>query len=62
MGGLRKYMPITYVTMVIGGLALCGIPPFAGFFSKESIIEAVHLSSIPGARLSPTSAWSPACS
>ena len=30
MGGLRKYMPITYVTMVIGGLALCGIPPFAG--------------------------------
>ena len=51
MGGLRKYMPITYVTMVIGGLALCGIPPFAGFFSKDSIIEAVHLSSDPGARL-----------
>jgi len=48
MGGLRKYMPITYVTMVIGGLALCGIPPFAGFFSKDSIIEAVHLSAIPG--------------
>jgi NADH-quinone oxidoreductase subunit L len=44
MGGLRKYMPITYVTMVIGGLALCGIPPFAGFFSKDSIIEAVHAS------------------
>ncbi len=44
MGGLRKYMPITYVTMLIGGLALCGIPPFAGFFSKDSIIEAVHLS------------------
>jgi NADH-quinone oxidoreductase subunit L len=34
MGGLRKYMPITYITMLIGGLALCGIPPFAGFFSK----------------------------
>jgi NADH-quinone oxidoreductase subunit L len=48
MGGLRKYMPITYVTMVIGGLALCGIPPFAGFFSKDSILEATHLSSIPG--------------
>jgi len=47
-GGLRKYMPITYITMVIGGLALCGIPPFAGFFSKDSIIEATHLSSIPG--------------
>ncbi len=48
MGGLRKYMPITYVTMVIGALALCGIPPFAGFFSKDSIIEATHLSTIPG--------------
>jgi NADH-quinone oxidoreductase subunit L len=48
MGGLRKYMPITYVTMVIGGLALCGIPPFAGFFSKDSIIEAVHESEVWG--------------
>ena len=36
MGGLRKYMPITYWTAVIGALALCGIPPFAGFFSKDS--------------------------
>jgi NADH-quinone oxidoreductase subunit L len=49
MGGLRKYMPITYVTMLIGALANAGLPPFAGFFSKDSILEAVHLSHIPGA-------------
>jgi NADH-quinone oxidoreductase subunit L len=49
MGGLRKYMPITYWTAVIGSLALCGIPPFAGFFSKDSLIEAVQLSTTPGA-------------
>jgi NADH-quinone oxidoreductase subunit L len=49
MGGLRKYMPITYWTAMAGALALCGIPPFAGFFSKDSLIEAVHLSTTPGA-------------
>jgi NADH-quinone oxidoreductase subunit L len=49
MGGLRKYMPITFWTAVVGSLALCGIPPFAGFFSKDSLIEAVHFSTTPGA-------------
>ncbi|MFA7240341.1 MAG: NADH-quinone oxidoreductase subunit L [Sulfuricellaceae bacterium] len=49
MGGLRKYMPITYLTMLVGALANAGLPPFAGFFSKDSIIEAVGLSSLPGA-------------
>jgi NADH-quinone oxidoreductase subunit L len=48
MGGLRKYMPITYVTAVIGTLALAGIPPFAGFYSKDAIIEAVHASHVGG--------------
>jgi NADH-quinone oxidoreductase subunit L len=48
MGGLRKYMPVTYWTAVVGTLALAGIPPFAGFFSKDAIIEAVHFSKIPG--------------
>ena len=48
MGGLRKYMPVTYWTAVVGSLALAGIPPFAGFFSKDAIIEAVRFSTIPG--------------
>ena len=48
MGGLRRYMPVTWATAVVGSLALAGIPPFAGFFSKDAIIEAVHLSKIPG--------------
>ncbi len=49
MGGLRKYMPITYLTVLVGALANAGLPPFAGFFSKDSIIEALHLSQTPGA-------------
>ncbi len=49
MGGLRKYLPVTYWTTLIGALALSGIPGFAGFYSKDSIIEATHLSKLPGA-------------
>jgi NADH-quinone oxidoreductase subunit L len=49
MGGLKKYMPVTYWTMFVGALASAGIPGLSGFFSKDSIIEAVHLSKLPGA-------------
>ncbi|WP_227814694.1 NADH-quinone oxidoreductase subunit L [Nitrogeniibacter aestuarii] len=49
MGGLRKYMPITWITSLLGSLALIGFPFLSGFYSKDSIIEAVHFSSIPGA-------------
>ncbi|PTD96577.1 NADH-quinone oxidoreductase subunit L [Pseudothauera lacus] len=49
MGGLRKYMPITWITSLLGSLALIGFPLFSGFYSKDSIIEAVHAAQIPGA-------------
>jgi NADH-quinone oxidoreductase subunit L len=48
MGGVRKYMPITWITSLLGSLALIGTPLFAGFYSKDSIIEAVHASHLPG--------------
>jgi len=48
MGGLRKYMPITWITSLIGSLALIGTPFFSGFYSKDSVIEAVAASHIPG--------------
>lgn len=49
MGGLRKYMPITWITSLLGSLALIGTPLFSGFYSKDSIIEAVHFSHLPAA-------------
>ena len=49
MGGLRKYMPITWITSLLGSMALIAVPFFAGFYSKDSIIEAVHFSTLPGA-------------
>ena len=49
MGGLRKYMPITWITSLLGSLALIGTPLFSGFYSKDSIIEAVMASHLPGA-------------
>src|SRR5687767_6073704 len=49
MGGLRRYMPVTYWMMLIGAISSAGIPGFAGFFSKDAIIEAIHHSPTPGA-------------
>ncbi|WP_416191570.1 NADH-quinone oxidoreductase subunit L [Neisseria sp. CCUG12390] len=48
MGNLKKYMPITWITMLLGNLALIGTPFFSGFYSKDSIIEAAKYSTIPG--------------
>ncbi|MDP2093009.1 MAG: NADH-quinone oxidoreductase subunit L, partial [Hydrogenophaga sp.] len=47
MGAVRKYMPITWITSLLGTLALIGTPLFSGFYSKDSIIEAVHFSHLP---------------
>jgi NADH-quinone oxidoreductase subunit L len=47
MGGLWKHMPWTYGTVLVGAIASAGVPGFAGFFSKDAIIEAVHLSKTP---------------
>jgi len=49
MGGLRKYMPITWITSLVGSLALIGTPFFSGFYSKDEIITAVHNSTLPAA-------------
>ncbi len=51
MGGLRRYLPITWITSLAGSLALIGFPGFAGFYSKDSIIEAVHASNLPGSEI-----------
>jgi NADH-quinone oxidoreductase subunit L len=49
MGGVRKYMPITWLTSLLGSLALIGTPLFSGFYSKDEIIMAVHASELPAA-------------
>ena len=49
MGGLRKYMPITWITSLLGSLALIGTPLFSGFYSKDEVIMAVKASTLPGA-------------
>ncbi|WP_144324393.1 NADH-quinone oxidoreductase subunit L [Tepidimonas aquatica] len=51
MGGLRKYMPITWITFLLGTLALIGTPLFSGFYSKDAIIEVVHASNLPASGL-----------
>jgi NADH-quinone oxidoreductase subunit L len=49
MGGLKRFMPITYWTVLLGAISSAGIPGFAGFFSKDAIIEAARQATIPGA-------------
>ena len=48
MGGLRRYMPVTYICFLVGALSLAAIPPFSGFYSKDLIIEAVQHCNFPG--------------
>lgn len=50
MGGLYKYLPVTWITCLAGSIALVGFPGTSGFYSKDAIIEAVHLSSLPAAK------------
>ena len=57
MGGLKKYLPITYWTSLVGSLALIGFPGTAGFFSKDALIEAVHLASTETGRPGATYAY-----
>jgi NADH-quinone oxidoreductase subunit L len=47
MGGLRKKMPVTFWTFIVGTLALCGVPPFSGFYSKDAILAAAHEHNLP---------------
>ena len=49
MGGLYRYLPITWITCLVGSIALIGFPGTSGFYSKDAIIEAVHLSTLPAA-------------
>ncbi len=49
MGGLAPFMPVTYLTFVIGAVSMAAIPPFSGFYSKDAIIAAVQASTLPGA-------------
>ncbi len=50
MGGLKNKLPVTYLTFLIGAIALAALPPFSGFYSKDAIIEALSLCTIPGAK------------
>ncbi len=58
MGGLKKYMPITYWTSLIGTLALTGFPFFAGYYSKDMIIDATHLAAEEGGWVNQYAYWS----